>query len=211
MDIRIKVDPTYEEFYHVNMLMIGRTGFYKYASPAIFLLFLFLGFIAMVISFLDGIMTEEVLIFFFVFGVLLTVSFAQYILFPRRIKKQYLQSKNISGVQEYRFTENSVAYKDERGESAFPWGKFIKWLEDDTVLVLFQTDNTISLFPKRCFSQEQMIEIRQAITAAKIPVHKIRHIMTILWMVLVLFVMTPIACLLVALTMYNFFLSLAGY
>ncbi|MGB7537568.1 MAG: YcxB family protein [Anaerolineales bacterium] len=211
MDIRIRFDPIYEEYYHFHMLIAGRTGFYRYASPLTLLLFAVLVFTALFMSFLNGIAADELFLFFLFIPLALTVFIILYVIPPRTIKKLFHQYKNISGSHEYRFTENSVGSNDERGESTIPWGKYVKWLEDDKVLVLFQTDAMINLIPKRCLSREQMDEIRQAITTAKIPVHRVRHIGAVLWMVFVVFVMAPTVCLITLLSLYSFILSSAGF
>jgi hypothetical protein len=197
MDIQIRVEPTYEDFYHANMLAVGRTGINKYAFPATLLYFLFLVVIITIMYFLYGLKIEEVLIFILLTGMILALCFFLFIFLPRRIKKLYRQSMNLYGAPEYRFTENGVHTKSQYGESTIPWEKYAKWMEDPEILVLFQTDNTINLFPKRYLTQEQTNEIRQAITSAKIPAHKINRILPLLGIGLVVFAMTPIACWLV--------------
>jgi hypothetical protein len=210
MDIRISVDQTLEDSRHVHRLMAGRTGIYRYASPATLLLLMFLLAVTMAGSFLDGITAYEFLLFFFLFAMLLMAVAVQFVVVPRRIKKAFLQFKDFAGAQEYLFTDDGVTVKDQRGESTIPWGKYVKWVEDDTVLLLFQTDNLLNFIPKRCLAGEQMDDIRRAITAAGIPVHKISHVGTILWMALVVFIMAPVVCITAALMLYSFLQTLAG-
>jgi hypothetical protein len=91
-----------------------------------------------------------------------------------------------------------------------PGGKHVKWLEDPTVLVMFPIDQTISLIPKRCLSPEQMEAIRQAVTGEKIPLRKIIRTGTIIWFSVGLLVFMPIACRLVAWSLYSVFKSFVG-
>ena len=52
------------------------------------------------------------------------------------------------------------------GNNRLAWSDFVKWLEDDTSLVLFQSDNLLNPFPKRCLTEDQVAEIRGYLTAA---------------------------------------------
>jgi hypothetical protein len=194
MDIRIRTNPTLDEFYHMHMLLAGRTGAYRYLSPVSLLLFLLLTLILMILAFLNGILLDEILFFLLLLALLLIVFVVQYIYVPQRIKKVSRQFIDLSGEQEYRFTDSGVAYKDQYRESNLPWGKYVKWLEDDRVLVLFQTDNTVNLLPKRCFSSEQLAEVRRVVVESKIPAQKISRLATLLFLSITLFGLLTLGC-----------------
>jgi hypothetical protein len=196
MDIRIRVDPTLDEVHHVNLLAAGRSGIFKFLNLAFLFLFLFFAIMAMVFFSLEGKSAAGFLICFTAIVMLMGMSFVQYVMVPRRIKKAYSQSVNLSGEPEFRFTDGSVTRKDRNGESTIPWGKYAHWLEDGTVLALFPTDFTIHLIPKRCASPEQLGEIRQAITNAKLPARKIPRLGNIILAALLLLVLIPVNCLL---------------
>jgi len=196
MDIRIKDDSTLEEYQHANLLLAGRTGVFKYLNLAMIFLFLLFAFQIMVYSYLAGMAAAGFLVCVIVLIMLFVVNFVQYFLFPRRVKKAYTQFTNLSGPQEYRLADGGVTYKDQNGESTIPWGKYVHWLEDDRVLVLYPTDFHIHLFPKRCLSPEQLVEIRQAITNAKIPARKTFRVGVMVSSALVLAVLLSISCLL---------------
>jgi hypothetical protein len=203
MDIQIQVEPTYEEFSHLHMLMQGRSRGFQYAIPVTqLMMFLLTIVIAVLVSF-DGLSIAEFMLLFLFFLMQASVVFVQYILQPRMIRKHFLQLQNLGGSQAFRFTDEGVACKDQAKESHLPWGKYIKWLEDDVVLVLFQTDVLIHLIPKRCLTLHQAEEIRRAVREAGIPVHKIRRAGNIVWMAAVWVVMAPVICLATVLTLLS--------
>jgi hypothetical protein len=196
MDIRMRVDPTFDEFHHVNLLLAGRSGIFKLLNLAFLLLFLFFAIMAMVFFSLDGMPAAGFLVCFTVIITLMGTGLVQYFIVPRRLKKAYSQSVNLSGEPEFRFTDGGVTRKDRNGESTIPWGKYAHWLEDGTALVLFPTDFTIHLVPKRCASPEQLGEIRQAITNAELPARKTPRLLNIVLAALLLLVLIPVNCLL---------------
>lgn len=203
MDIQIQVDPTFEEYFHMHMLAQGRSGVFRYALPATQLLLLVLLFDIAFLMVVNGFSLAEVMLVFVFFLMLASAALVQYILQPRMIRKHFLQLQNLGGPQTFRFTDEGVACKDQAKESRLPWGKYIKWLEDDAILVLFQTDVLIHLIPKRCLTLHQAEEIRRAVREAGIPVHKIRRAGNIIWMAAVWFVMAPIICLATVLTLFT--------
>jgi hypothetical protein len=198
MDIRMRVDPTLDEFHHTNLLLAGRSGLFKFLNLAFLFLFLLFAIMATVFFSLEGKPAAGFLIGFTVILTLMGTGFVQYFIVPRRLKKAYSQSVNLSGEPEFRFTDDGVTRKDRNGESTIPWGKYAHWFEDGTVLVLFPTDFTIHLIPKRCASPEQLGEIRQAITNANLPARKTPRLGNILLAALLLLVLIPVNCLLTA-------------
>ncbi|MBN2085213.1 MAG: YcxB family protein [Anaerolineales bacterium] len=196
MEIRIKADPTLEEFRHANLLLAGRTGIYKFLHPAILFLFLICALTVMVFTYITGMASVGLPTCSVILIMVAATAFVQYFVFPRRIQKAYTQAKNFSGQPEFRFTDTGVTHTDQNGESIVPWGKYAYWLEDEKVLALFPTDFTIHLIPKRCASAEQWAEIRGMIAGAKIPVRKTNRLATLIVAALLLMVILPINCLL---------------
>jgi hypothetical protein len=203
MDINIRFDPTLDEFYHLHLLMAGRTGVYKYASPATLLALVLETAVTMVIALLADFSVYAVLLFSVLIVMLLAVFVLQYVVLPAKIRKHTRQFIDLSGTHEYAISDQGVTGRDERGTSTMPWGKYVKWVEDDTVLALFQTDATVSLIPKRCLSAGQMQDIRKALADAGVPPQKIRRIGTIVWTVIIVLLLPPVVCLLAILMAYT--------
>ena len=210
MEIRINADPTPEEFRHANLLLAGRTGIFKFLHPVILILFLFCAFTVMVSTCIDGMSAAGLLVCSAILIMLAVTTFVQYYIFPRRIQKAYAQSIYLSGEPEFRFTDTGVTHMDQNGESTIPWGKYAHWLEDEKVLMLFPTDFTIHLIPKRRAPPEQWAGIRRMIAGANIPVRSTNRLATLIVTALLPLVILPINCLLLFRLMFYFPEPLSG-
>jgi hypothetical protein len=210
MDIRIRFDPTLGEFEHFHRLMAGRTGVFGCLSLATNLVFILLLGAVTVLELAAGASIYAMLLSSFCILLLLVFFVVQYAVLPATIRKQYRQWIAISGTHEIAFSDSEVAGKDERGESHIPWNKYVKWVEDDVVLALFQTDLMVNLVPKRCLSAGGMEEIRRTLAGAAVPRQTIRPIGTVVMTVFVFLILMPAVCLVGLLMAYTRLIAAGG-
>jgi hypothetical protein len=91
---------------------------------------------------------------------------AETVTLPRRAKRIMAQQKGLSGEIAVTWDEATIEVRNANGHGRLAWGDYSRWLEDDTMLVLFQSDNVLNLLPKRFLSDEQVSDIRNRLTAA---------------------------------------------
>jgi hypothetical protein len=203
MDIKIRVTQAYDEFYRLSMHVRGRTGVYKFLIPAAYLLSVFIMTIYVILNFIDGISSSDILITFLLVALTIVFVYVEYVLPHRMMRKEHLLYVNVVGERTYHFTEERVAYKDQINDTRIPWGKFTSWSEDDKILVLFLGHTAGAVIPKRCLSLKQAADIRQTILNVGIPAYKVRHVGIIVLFALLLFFFTPLVCLWAFLTLLS--------
>ena len=87
------------------------------------------------------------------------------VLLPRRAKRFVSQQKSIQGEVSIGWGAEELAFVAKAGQSRTAWGDYFKWLENDSALVLFQSENLLNVLPKRCLNEDQVVEIRSHLTA----------------------------------------------
>ncbi|MBO9560158.1 MAG: YcxB family protein [Caulobacter sp.] len=96
------------------------------------------------------------------------------VLLPRRAKRFVTQQKSIQGDILIAWDGEGLTFKAAKGQSTTAWGDYFKWLENDVVLVAFQSENMLNILPKRSLSPDQVTEIRDYLAAAIGPAGKRR-------------------------------------
>lgn len=89
---------------------------------------------------------DLVLLAFFAY---LLLSF--FVLLPMKVRRIFRQQKNLQLVTEYVADEYGIASSSEREQSRLPWQDFVKWKESKRLVVLYTSDITMIVIPKRCF------------------------------------------------------------
>ena len=79
------------------------------------------------------------------------------IFFPKRVKKIYQQQKSLQVPTTVIISENEIKLNNELGNEVIPWTNFIKWMENDKVLLLFHSDIVFNFFPKRDIPDEETL------------------------------------------------------
>ncbi|PIB90620.1 YcxB family protein [Caulobacter sp. FWC2] len=88
------------------------------------------------------------------------------VLLPRRAKKIFGQQKAFGSEITFAWDQDGLRVTSDTGHSQLAWGDYVRWLEDDKTLVLFQSDAILNFLPKRLLTAEQAAEIRERLTAA---------------------------------------------
>lgn len=84
-----------------------------------------------------------------------TLAFIQYVSIPKQIARNFKQQKEYMVPFEMDFTEEGVQMRNEFLSYRKPWADFIKWKENDELLLLYQSDTSTSIIPKRLFQNRQ--------------------------------------------------------
>lgn len=103
------------------------------------------------------------------------IALFRYVFLPRRVKKIFFQQQELSLPFEIEFTGNGMNATNDIGNSNRPWTNFIKWKENEELLLLYHSDVLYNIIPKRIFTDPQQIEaIKSYLINNKIPVAKSR-------------------------------------
>jgi hypothetical protein len=88
------------------------------------------------------------------------------VLLPRRAKRFMAQQKSIQGEVSIGWSDEGVTFSAKTAHALTAWGDYFKWLENDTVLLIFQSENLLNVLPKRRLTDDQIAEIRRRLEAA---------------------------------------------
>ena len=79
---------------------------------------------------------------------------------PRKVRKLYAQYKGINEPTEITWTPESVQARGPSGQGARKWKDYVRFKENDQVILLYVTDQLWQAFPKSCFTKAQLEEFR---------------------------------------------------
>lgn len=95
----------------------------------------------------------------------------RFYLTPRQARRTFAQQKELGVPWEMLVTETGLEISNEFGHARRPWGDFIKWKEDDDLLLLYESDTVYRVLPKRFFSPaEQLARLKQKLIESHVPV-----------------------------------------
>ena len=93
-----------------------------------------------------------VLDYLFVAAILfLIVNFAVYL--PWKTRRIYRQQKALQRELTYRFDDSGVFASNENGQSTTPWGDYLKWKQNDHMILLYLSDCMYQMIPKMLFER----------------------------------------------------------
>ncbi len=88
----------------------------------------------------------------------------RYLLLPRRIRRIYQQQVDLQAPFSVQITPEALLFESEVGKSRRPWSDFVKWKENDDLLLLYYSDVLFTVLPKRIFTDEaQITQVRTAL------------------------------------------------
>jgi len=94
----------------------------------------------------------ELLDYLFVAAILfLILNFAVYL--PWKTRRIYKQQKAMQRELTYRFDESGVFASNENGQSTTPWEDYLKWKQNDHMILLYLSDCLYHMIPKTLFHQ----------------------------------------------------------
>jgi len=96
------------------------------------------------------------------------------VLLPRRARRFLAQQKSLQGEATISWDSEGMSFAIANGHTRVAWVDYVRWLEGDKLLLLFQSDHLFNALPKRLFNDGQAAEIRDYLTAAVGKVGKTR-------------------------------------
>lgn len=102
-------------------------------------------------------------------GLVLTVSAAPFVavalitlvLTPIAARRTFRQQRSLQGELSYGWTASALTIGTEYGSFDMPWSHFLRWIEDDRTILLFESDRLYRVIPKRVLDPDQHHSLRQ--------------------------------------------------
>jgi hypothetical protein len=85
-------------------------------------------------------------------------EFSRRFVLPRRARRIFAQQKNLQCPFEFRWDDDALLGVNERGSNRTPWSDYVKWAQDDRIILLYLSDAMFQMVPKRCFGQPAQLE-----------------------------------------------------
>ncbi|HEY4677053.1 MAG TPA: YcxB family protein [Candidatus Angelobacter sp.] len=86
------------------------------------------------------------------------------LLFKRAVKAAYRKTRSLHGPLSMAVGEQGMSFEGPDFSSQLKWPFFLKFAEDDKNFVIYQTNQLFFCIPKRQLSQQEISNIREALT-----------------------------------------------
>ena len=87
-----------------------------------------------------------------------------FVMIPWQANKQFKQNRFLAHVAEFRIDAAGLRSQSDLGSMEIPWDHLHKWKESQRLILLYPTDATYLIFPRRLFAPAEWEEFR-ALTA----------------------------------------------
>ncbi|MBN2499456.1 MAG: YcxB family protein [Anaerolineales bacterium] len=154
--MKIQVQIELQDYLNAQKLHMRKSNL-PFALLGIALFFFVLLNLTMMLFYGTGEYTTYMLIVLIPAGAVLLF---RYVLLPRRIRKIFAQQKELHAPIEMELTADALLTSSQYGQAERPWSIFVRWNEDDNVLVIYHSDAMFTILPKRYFSPEQIEEAK---------------------------------------------------
>ncbi|MBN2499455.1 MAG: YcxB family protein [Anaerolineales bacterium] len=101
--------------------------------------------------------------------------FLRYVFLPNRVKKVFAQQKELHAPIEMEITADALLTTNPYGHAERPWSLFIRWKEDDNVLLLYHSNALFTILPKRALNAEQIAAIKMHLESNQVPTQEPRR------------------------------------
>jgi hypothetical protein len=85
------------------------------------------------------------------------------LLFKRAVKAAYRKTRSLHGPRSTAVDEQGISFEGPDFSSQLKWPFFLKFAEDEKSFVMYQTNQMFFLIPKRQLSQQESLDIREAL------------------------------------------------
>lgn len=159
----IKVRGVYEpsDYVRAQYLHIRPRPLYKVLGTIVFALFLWAAWLSVTS---DDFGTFDV--FFLLFIVALILNFTVYI--PWNTRRVYRQQKALQRELSFGFDDAGVSISNENGQSMTPWSDYLKWKQNDQIILLYLSDCMYHMLPRRMFADSAGFESLEELLARNI-------------------------------------------
>ncbi|QCI67240.1 YcxB family protein [Phreatobacter stygius] len=103
-----------------------------------------------------------------IFIALLALPAVNYlVLAPYTARKTFRQQKTLHHPITYSWSEAGLKATNVSGEWLVPWTDYLKWSEDDRVVLFYQAPRLFQMLPKRAVTAEQLADVMQCAALSK--------------------------------------------
>ena len=99
-------------------------------------------------------------------AVLLILNFTVYL--PWKTRRIYRQQKALQRELAYKFDDDGVSVTNENGQSLTPWDDYLKWKQNDNLILLYLSDCMYHMLPNRFFSNANEVDGLREILRSRI-------------------------------------------
>lgn len=89
-------------------------------------------------------------------GLFVVLNFFLYI--PWRIRRTFEQRKSLHEQLNAKIDDSGLRAESSRGNANMPWSDFMKWKENDRLILMYISDHIFLTFPKRFFQNNHGVE-----------------------------------------------------
>jgi hypothetical protein len=77
---------------------------------------------------------------------------------PRKARRLFSQQKNLQRPIGFTWDQHGLDWTSENGAGRIPWDDFIKWRQNERVVLLYHSDLLFQMLPKRAFTEEGQLQ-----------------------------------------------------
>jgi hypothetical protein len=71
---------------------------------------------------------------------------------PRQVRKNFQKQQDAVMPFKIGIGGQGISFENARGQSTYPWDEYLKWREDEHLMLLYHSNGTSTLLPKRLLS-----------------------------------------------------------
>src|SRR5262249_52045341 len=86
--------------------------------------------------------------------VVVTHILVYFVLIPRGCRRHYATYRRLQLPHQYEFDNAGLRFKDELGQNLMPWDHIHKWIETESLFLLYPTRSLYHILPKRALGQD---------------------------------------------------------
>ena len=103
----------------------------------------------------------------------LVVLSIHYVYVPWYARRSFRQQKTLQVLANMSWSPEGFSIATEDGNASIPWGKYLRWAENDRIILLFLGPTLYHMIPKWAFSsQDDIDDLKQIIASSGLPLAK---------------------------------------
>ncbi len=98
-------------------------------------------------------------------------AIVQFVVLPRQLARIFAQRKDYAAPFTIGLSDDNFEYRSDYGSSRVPWKEFVKWIENNDLLLLYRSDQAYHMLPKRIFGEPGSLEYtHERLARYKVPI-----------------------------------------